>query len=172
MNRSEGLVFRHGLRRGDIPRIRDILDRSGFFSREEIDVAAELAEDHLSRGAGSEYRFLVAEGISGTGGDELPVLVAFSCYGRIPLTACSFDLYWIAVDPACQGRGYGRAVLRRTEAAIRDLGGLRVYAETSSRAQYAPTRAFYQASGFARLAFFEDFYAQGDGKIIYGKIIP
>jgi len=51
------------------------------------------------------------------------------------------------------------------------LGARRVYADTSARPQYAPTRAFYEASGYAPTAFLEDFYAPGDGKVIYVKVL-
>jgi hypothetical protein len=48
-------------------------------------------------------------------------------------------------------------------------GARRIYADTSSRPQYEPTRRFYEACGYRREAFLADFYAPGDGKIIFGK---
>ncbi len=48
-------------------------------------------------------------------------------------------------------------------------GGRRIYIETSSRPQYEATRAFYRAQGYREEACLEDFYAPGDGKIIYTK---
>ena len=48
-------------------------------------------------------------------------------------------------------------------------GGRRVYVETSGRAQYEPTRRFYEACGYAREAVLTDFYAPGDDKVIYGQ---
>ena len=51
-------------------------------------------------------------------------------------------------------------------------GARRVYVDTSSRSQYEPTRAFYLACGYAREAFLADFYAPGDGKVIFVKALP
>lgn len=54
---------------------------------------------------------------------------------------------------------------------IAAAGGSRVYAETSGRDQYAPTRAFYRACGYRKVAELADFYADGDAKVIFVKNI-
>ena len=51
----------------------------------------------------------------------------------------------------------------------RAAGGRRLYAETSGRAQYRPTRRFYRRAGFRREARLRDFYAPGDDKLIFVK---
>jgi ribosomal protein S18 acetylase RimI-like enzyme len=84
-------------------------------------------------------------------------------------TQGSFDLYWIAVAPEEQKRGLGAQVYARTEAAMRKAGAQHIYADTSSSDRYAPTRGFYQRMGFAEEARLDDFYAPGDGKIVYVK---
>ncbi len=50
-------------------------------------------------------------------------------------------------------------------------GARRIYADTSSRPQYEPTRAFYLACGYTQEALLADFYAAGDGKVIFVKIL-
>ncbi|MBI4082210.1 MAG: GNAT family N-acetyltransferase [Candidatus Lambdaproteobacteria bacterium] len=75
------------------------------------------------------------------------------------------------IAPTQQGRGLGKALVARTEGAIRAAGGRRVYIETASRPQYAPTQAFYLGCGYRQEAFLPDFYAAGDGKLIYGKAV-
>jgi hypothetical protein len=50
-------------------------------------------------------------------------------------------------------------------------GARRVYADTSSRLQYKPTRAFYLACGYVREAILADFYAPDDGKVIFVKVL-
>jgi ribosomal protein S18 acetylase RimI-like enzyme len=134
---------------------------TGFFSDEEEAVAAELVEERLAKGKPSGYEFVFAE--------QAETLVGYSCYGLIPLTRSSFDLYWIVVHPAAQGSGIGRQLMEATEAAVAGVGGTAVYAETSSREQYAPTRAFYRATGYTLAADFPDFYAPGDGKVVFVK---
>ena len=52
---------------------------------------------------------------------------------------------------------------------IRDAGGSRIYVDTSQRAQYASTRAFYENAGYKLDAVLAEFYAPGDNKVIYCK---
>ncbi len=143
--------------------IRQLVDSTGFFSPAEAAIAVELVTDRLDKKEQSEYRFLFAVRGGEVGG--------YACYGPIPGTAWSFDLYWIVVSPSFQGRGLGRTILAETEALVREGGGRRIYADTSSRGQYAPTRAFYERCGYRPVALLEEFYGPGDGKVIYLKIL-
>jgi ribosomal protein S18 acetylase RimI-like enzyme len=147
----------------DRQRVREIVESTGFFSPAEVDVAVELVDERLAKGEASGYYFVFAEFDGRT--------VGYSCYGPIPATAASYDLYWIAVDRDCQGRNYGRILLEESERLIRAAGGRRVYIDTSSRPQYQPTRAFYEHFHFRREVVLEDFYAPGDGKAIYVKVL-
>jgi ribosomal protein S18 acetylase RimI-like enzyme len=141
--------------------IRSIVRSSGFFSVEEVEMAAELLEERLSRGESSGYYFLFVA--------INERVVAYSCYGPIPCTRESYDLYWIAVLHEFRGRGIGRDLLARTEEKIVKMGGKRIYVDTSSRDQYEPTRSFYRAGGYEQEAVLKDFYSPGDDKIIYVK---
>ncbi|MGI6387310.1 MAG: GNAT family N-acetyltransferase [Desulfomonilia bacterium] len=109
----------------------------------------------------------VQTGCSGPAGE----IVGYTCFGPVPGTQSSFDLYWIVVRKDRRGSGIGRALLAQTEEAVASSGGSRLYAETSSRELYDPTRGFYCSAGFRQEAFLENFYAPGDGKIIFVKQI-
>jgi ribosomal protein S18 acetylase RimI-like enzyme len=98
-------------------------------------------------------------------------LVGYTCYGLIAATEGSYDLYWIAVEAARQRAGIGAAVLAETERLIRAAGGRRIYAETSGRSEYVPTRGFYERNGYAEEARLKDFYRPGDDKVIYVKAV-
>ena len=98
-------------------------------------------------------------------------LVGYTCYGPVSGTASSWDLYWIVVAPESQGKGIGRLILLETERLIRQAGGAMVYAETSGRPQYESTRAFYERMGFRVASVLEDFYAPGDSKVTYVKML-
>ncbi len=161
-NRRE-VTVRRGVEAADRPGLKALLERTGFFNGEELDVALELVDDRLRLGEGSHYRFLVAD----VGGE----VAGYACWGPIPGTVASVDLYWIAVDPAHQGRGVGRALLEASEEWILEEGRSRVYLETSGRPQYVPTRHFYLATGYEIIAELEDFYAPGDGKVMYLKVL-
>jgi hypothetical protein len=43
--------------------------------------------------------------------------------------------------------------------------------ETSSRTAYASTRIFYENCAYRQEALLEDFYAPGDGKVVYCKVL-
>ena len=78
----------------------------------------------------------------------------------------------IAVAGDYRGKGLGTQLLEQTEETIASFGGTRVYIETSARPFYAPTRAFYIARGYSLIAELEDFYAPGDAKAMYLKVLP
>jgi D-alanine-D-alanine ligase len=155
------LTYRDEPHAADLARVREIVESTGFFSGEEAAVAVELLDDRLARGPASDYRFLFAE--------EGGRVAAYAAYGPVPLTRSSWDLYWIAVDPTTQRNGVGRALLAEAERRIALAGGERVYADTSSRPQYAPTRGFYLRCGYEIAATLDGFYAPGDGKVIFVK---
>jgi ribosomal protein S18 acetylase RimI-like enzyme len=155
------LTLRREPHSGDPERVRQIVEETGFFRPEEVAIAVELVEERLAKGAASGYRFVFAD----RGGDT----IGYACFGPVPLTVASYDLYWIAVRPGGQGRGVGRALLAACEEDVRRAGGRRIYVDTSTRPQYLPTRAFYRRTGYDLAAELADFYAPGDGKAIFCK---
>jgi ribosomal protein S18 acetylase RimI-like enzyme len=156
------LVFRHDVSSSDRGAVRDITASTGFFNDEEVLISVELVDEALLKGEASGYIFLVCEDGSGK-------ILGYTCYGPVPGTKESFDLYWIVVSREHQGEGIGRRLLAKTEKDIARRGGARIYAETSSRELYMRTRAFYITSGYVHEASLKDFYAPGDSKIIYVK---
>ena len=158
------LQFREEVQSSDQEVVREIITASGFFSADEVAIAVELVAERLAQGVHSGYYFLFAE--------HANEVVGYTCFGPIPGTLVSYDLYWIAVRHSYRGQGIGTVLLQRSECTIATLGGRRIYVETSSRAQYNPTHAFYDAQGYHREALLEDYYAPGDSKIIYVKTVP
>lgn len=155
------IAYRDTVVPGDRQAVRRIVESTGFFSPAEVDVAVELVDERLAKGAASGYEFLFAE--------QDGRVLGYTCYGPIAATAASFDLYWIAIDKHCQNHGLGRRLMEQSEQRIAAAGGRAVYAETSNRPQYTPTRAFYERFGYTRAALLPDFYAPGDDKVVYVK---
>jgi len=154
-------VFRYDVNEHDPEHIWHLTEITGFFHAAEIAIARELVLDRLTKGAESGYDFVIAE--------HYGKLTGYSCYGKIPCTQSSYDLYWIAVHPDFQGKGLGRQVLNESERLIRESGGTRIYVETSQRLQYSGTRAFYEHCGYRLESVMADFYAPGDAKATYCK---
>jgi ribosomal protein S18 acetylase RimI-like enzyme len=142
-------------------RVREIVEATGVFRREEIDIALEVF-DSATAAPGLDYTGVAAV-------DDEGRLLGFACYGHTPCTESTWDLYWIAVDPQAHRHGVGRRLLEACEAGIAALTGRLVVAETSSRADYGPTRAFYEARGYRVAARVPDFYAPQDDLVVYTK---
>lgn len=130
-----------------------------MFRPSEVAIAVEL----LDRAAAGDddYRFVGA-----FDGDDL---VGYACWGPTPGTEGTYDLYWIAVDTTRQGGGVGSQLLTHVERTLQAGGGRLIVVETSSRADYAPTRAFYERRGYTRAATLPGYYAPGDNLVIYLK---
>lgn len=158
-----GITLRDTLEPRDRDAVRAIVESTGFFRPDEVAIAVELVDECLSRGPSSGYHFVFAERDGAVAG--------YACYGPIACTSASYDLYWIAVDPQFQRHGIGRVLLADVETRITAAGGERVYIDTSGRPQYAPTRAFYERNGFRCEARLADFYAPGDDRLIYVKVL-
>ena len=149
---------------GDVEAIRNLTEKSGVFSTEEVNVAGELvAEAALKGEKKSGYSFVFLE--------EAGEIVGYTCFGRIPLTESSYDLYWIVVEKAHQKKGVAAQLLSVTEKVVKTAGGTQLYAETSSRKDYASAHAFYKKSGFTQSSRQKDFYSVEDDKITFVKLL-
>ncbi len=155
-------TLRREARDSDADAVRRLVTVTGFFSAAEIEIAGELVLETLADPLRSDYHFLFADDARGE-------VVGYSCSGPIPMTQGSWDLYWIAVDPACQGAGMGRQLLAECEQHARSAGARKLFVDTSGQPRYAPTRAFYESCGYTVAAVLEDFYAPGDSKVIFHR---
>ncbi|MGH7605943.1 MAG: GNAT family N-acetyltransferase [Gemmatimonadales bacterium] len=140
-------------------RLEQLTRATGLFREEEVGTAVELLDASLAGDA--DYTF--------AGAFEGEHLVGYACWGPTPGTAGTHDLYWIVVDRERQGRGIGTLLLRDVEARLAAHGARLVVVETSSRADYAPTRGFYESRGYTRAATIPGYYAPGDDLVIYTK---
>jgi ribosomal protein S18 acetylase RimI-like enzyme len=128
----------------------------------EVQCLEEIWREYQADPPGSGYSFIVCKDGSG------PV-VAYACFGPHPLTQGTFDLYWIAVEPAARGRGVAHLLLSEAERRIRDLGGRLLLVETSSTGGYSAARNLYAGCGYRLEATVHDFYAPGDDLMMYAK---
>jgi len=157
------IAFRYDVVPSDLKTVAQIVASTGFFNAAEVEIAVELVEERLEFGDASGYFFVFAE--------QAGQVLGYTCYGPIAGTEESFDLYWIANHRDHQGQGLGRVLMQETERLVRDFGGRRLYAETSGRPQYEPTRVFYERLGFVRETHLQDFYAPGDDKVFFVKVL-
>ena len=129
----------------------------GLFYDHEIPIALEVFDDSF---ADPDYE---SAGVEVDG-----VLAGWACWGPTPGQRGTFDLYWIVVDRVQQGLGLGSLLLGEMWRRIAGRAGT-VLVETSGRADYAPTRSFYQRHGFRQVAVEADHYGPGDDLVRLAK---
>ncbi|MBF0568979.1 MAG: GNAT family N-acetyltransferase [Nitrospirae bacterium] len=161
--KGQSITLRTSAMQSDITPVRQILDSTGVFHHREIAVAIELLDDNLTKRQQSEYNFIFAD----AGG----AAVGYICYGPITMTEAGYDIYWIAVQKDMQGRGVAGLLIDEAQRRIIETGGKFVYIETSAKAQYKPAREFYLKHGYVCVATVPHYYAEGDDKAVFMKII-
>lgn len=148
------------VRASDRAAVEHITRSSGLFREDEIPVAVEVFD--AAAAGDPSYTALAAEADGRVAG--------WICWGPTPCTLGTWDLYWMAVDPSLQGSGVGTALIREMEHRLAGLARM-IVVETAGRADYAGTRAFYEARGYRAVATIPDFYAPGDDQIAYVKYL-
>jgi ribosomal protein S18 acetylase RimI-like enzyme len=166
--------------------LEEIVRATGVFSEAEVAVALEVFDDaqtatmdngqwtigenpfsivHSPLSRLADYEFIGA-----FDGDDL---FGYACFGPTPATDRTYDLYWIAVHPEAQRAGAGAALMTEVERQLSERRARLVVIETSSRADYEPTRRFYHKRGYDEVARVRDFYAPGDDRVVLSKrLIP
>lgn len=158
-----GTVKIGNLKNEDLKNLKTMLKDLNTFSREEVNVAMEMAEEYLEKGKKSDYNFLIAK--------ENENLMGFLCYGPTSLTKHTYDLYWIAVSKNHQRKSIGAKLLKDCEERIKKSKGKIIVIETSSTKKYEKARNFYQKFGFKKITEIRNFYKEKDHKIIYIKYL-
>ncbi len=141
--------------------VLDMLAATCFFHVHELTTAAEVLDEALRDGPDGHYQSYVALADN--------AVLGWICFGPTPCTEGTWDIYWMAVHPAAQGRGIGRCLMAFSEDRLRDRAARLAVVETAGRAQYAGTRAFYEACGYTPVSTIPDFYAPYDARITLTK---
>jgi len=144
--------------------VLEIIRTTQMFTPGEVAVAEELIDLYLNDPAQKDYGVVVVE-------DDRDGVAGYMTWGPTPLAEDVYDLYWMAVSPAAQGRGYGKALVRWLEDEVRRRQGRMIIIETSSQPHYHPTRQFYINLAYREVARIPDYYKPGDDRIIYTKHI-
>jgi ribosomal protein S18 acetylase RimI-like enzyme len=146
----------------DRARVEAMTRASPLFRPEEVSVALDVFDSATGNGRRRDPDYYTA------GAEADGVLVGWVCWGPTPCTIGTYDMYWIVVDPAWQGRGLGSTLVSEMERQLRGKARL-IVVETAGRPDYAPTRAFYAAKGYQIGATIPNYYADGDDLVTFVK---
>ena len=152
------------MRASDRPGVEAVIRAVGNFNPAEIDCALELVDIYLGNPNQQDYWISVAP-------DEDGIVRGYACWGPVPLTRGTFDLYWIATHPAVQGKGFGRALMTHVESWVREHDARLLVLETSAKPSYDGTVRFYRLQGYEEISRIQDFYDVGDDKLTFVKSI-
>jgi ribosomal protein S18 acetylase RimI-like enzyme len=142
--------------------IADLIVSVENFNQAEVECALELVDIYLNDPDQKDYSFAVAE-------DSASQVHGYACWGPVPLTRGTYDLYWIATHPGVRGNGYGQGLMRFVERNVSERGGRLLVVETSAKESYKRTVAFYRRLDYEEASRIKDFYDVGDDRLIFVK---
>ncbi|WP_026734874.1 GNAT family N-acetyltransferase [Fischerella sp. PCC 9605] len=138
-----------------------IADAIGF-QPNELEELSEMLADYFSDDSDSDHFWI-------TDDDNGPVGVAYCEPER--MTNRTWNLLLIAIRPDRQGQGRGARLLHYVEQTLTARGERMLLVETSGLPGFERTRAFYAKCGYEEEARIRDFYAAGDDKVVFRKVL-
>lgn len=138
------------------------LARAIGFSQDELETLKALLVDHFDTD-GSRASFWLTDDDE----DDGPVGVAYCEPER--MTDRTWNLQLIAIHPDRQGQGRGGKLLSRVEETLKASGARMLLVETLASLDRA--RSFYRKHGYEEEARVRDFYAAGDDKLVFRKVL-
>jgi ribosomal protein S18 acetylase RimI-like enzyme len=141
-----------------------VLRSDATFRADEIAVALELIDASIARTDDYCVQVATLAGVPGLTGE----VAGYVCYGPTPMTAGTYDLYWLVTHQAARGRGVAGALLAEMERALSGRAtAIRV--ETSEQESHGAARRLYARHGYPEVARLADFYGPGDALVLYYK---
>lgn len=148
---------------GDRPVIAEMLAICGAFSPGEVVVALEVFDTGIASADPGEYTLF--------GVDDAGKLLGYVCVGRVPMTASTWDMYWLCIHPDARRRGVARALVGHAESHVARHGGRRLAVQTSGRPDYVAVRAFYAAMGYELAGRIPDYFQDNDDGLFYCRVL-
>lgn len=153
----------------DMAAILSIAEAIGFQSR-ELEMVNQLLADYFADGNGNvslsdsnTQRFWLTNHQD----NDRVIGVAYCEPER--MTDQTWNLQLIAVHPDHQGQGHGGKLLRHVEETLKACCGRMLLVETL--ASFDLAQAFYRKYGYQEEARIRDFYAAGDDKVVFRKVL-
>ncbi|WP_218079867.1 GNAT family N-acetyltransferase [Anthocerotibacter panamensis] len=137
-----------------------IIEDSGQFDLDGLAHVEAALDGYFAEG--SEAIWLTAD-------DGEPVGVVY-CNPE-PVTSGTWNLLLLWTRKDREGQGFGSALVAQIEAALCIRGARLLIVETSGLPEFETARTFYSKCGFSQEARIQNFFADGDDKLIYTKML-
>ena len=142
--------------------IIEVARLSGLFPPEGIaEIEATLASFFAGQAGGEQWLVSILENRA----------AAIAYYAPERMTDGTWNLYLLAVHPEQQGQGLGGALVQQVEQDLLQASARVLLIETSGVPDFAGQRAFYVRLGYHEEARIREFYAPGDDKVVYWKLL-
>ncbi|HEY9691489.1 MAG TPA: GNAT family N-acetyltransferase [Oculatellaceae cyanobacterium] len=146
----------------DTTALISLADATGLFQPNQLKELGKMLVDYFDSNSDSD-RFWIT--------DEDDGLVGVSYCELEPMTDRTWNLQLIAIRPDRQGQGRGATLLHHVEQTLIARGGRVLLVETSGLPDFDRTRAFYVKCGYQEEARIREFYAVGDDKVVFRKVL-
>jgi len=158
------LSYRNYITPNDYEAVYVLLEKSGFFFESEINICLQMMEETIEYdNEKSDYHWLIVEGDNN--------VVGFACFGKNIMTKDSWEIFWVAVEKRHKDKGIGSLILKEVERIAMGSRANRIWIQTSGKTKFNPTTLFFESKEYEKIASLPDFYAEGDPKVIFNKIL-
>lgn len=164
------LTFRNDVVATDLEDVRKISSSAKNFDNEDVKITVSLVDNALyckehpeDKDLAHDTQFLFAEQDGKT--------CAFACYGHIPDSDSTYELYWLATHCQYCGQGIGKRLVSELINRLKAEGARKIFLKTDGKEQYKETRRFYDSCGFTLEATLKQYYAKYDDCCIYSMYL-
>ena len=143
----------------DLTSAKDVIDTTGLFPGEMLD---EMAAPFLTGIAPDDLWFVAMDG-------EVVLGLVYCTPER--MTDGTWNLLLIVVRESEQGQGVGSRLTRHLEQTLSQRNGRVLIVETSALPDFDRTRAVYKTLDYVEVARIPEFYAAGEDKVVFWKLL-
>lgn len=146
----------------DSQAIMAIANAIGLFNPQELEELGGMLKTYFDGELGEDSSWIVYDNGK---------IIGAAYYAPEPYADGTWNLYFIAVSPDCQGQGCGTKLLQYVEQTLAARGERLLLIETSGLPNFENTRRFYRNNGYDEEARIREFYKAGEDKIIFRKAL-
>ena len=141
----------------DVDDLKLVLDSCELFPSDYLD---EMISDYFNNAETEDiwFTFLI---------DEKPIAIGYCIPEK--LTEGTYNLLAIGVSQNAQRKGVASAMMEYIEQQLKQNNGRLLLVETSSDDAQMAARKLYQKIGYKQVAMIDDFWKEGEDKIVFLK---